>query len=650
MKYPKCFLIVIIFNILILAQIINAHPEWKAPGPNDKRSPCPALNSLANHGYLPRDGKNLSIFTLTSAVWQVYRLDILVAGFLSSNAVLMLGSNGKINLDDLFKHNVIEHDASLTRNDLYDGNIVPVNQTLINEFFSFNVSGKLTPESFAKAETLRTEKCFKYNPNCTATTINTQRTQLGESANFLSVFGDENLEIDLKIADPFFRYERLSELYIPKKKFITEIDLLDIQAIHLLPHSWLATNFPSFTFDKIINGVKVSGLVSSTLAELQAIALTLEYVPSFRTVDLFSDSQAVLDVYKSKFFLICPDFKNWCWIERYHIIDVIHCKNLRVNWIKVREHLGILGNKCTNALAKDATFSVWQLSHLISEKFLRAGSTAVSGNSKHFIHDVFWSVHRACWKIRSGSQVMPNSLCADINWSKFSMVWYTDSHMAAGFISVHTASLRTYFMKVLHCQLLVTVRKCLYNRCYPNVVCLFCGDIEVSDHVFCCSFDAASHAQLLDAHAFVWEACLGLSWSSSYILQLLHTCVSNVAIGLALCKGFVFNDWYHESVSVFGDSKVAMSKVVDFVREFCFVFRKDIWMIHARHQAFMDKSGLISHDGSILILISGLSTSFSTGVVRLLGIAEVFGVGFGFCTSCSFFSGIGDLVSIHIDV
>lgn len=33
--------------------------QYEAPGPNDSRSPCPALNTLANHGYLPRDGKNI---------------------------------------------------------------------------------------------------------------------------------------------------------------------------------------------------------------------------------------------------------------------------------------------------------------------------------------------------------------------------------------------------------------------------------------------------------------------------------------------------------------------------------------------------------------------------------------------------------------
>jgi len=38
----------------------NYRPEsgytFQAPGPSDSRGPCPGLNLLANHGYLPRNG------------------------------------------------------------------------------------------------------------------------------------------------------------------------------------------------------------------------------------------------------------------------------------------------------------------------------------------------------------------------------------------------------------------------------------------------------------------------------------------------------------------------------------------------------------------------------------------------------------------
>ncbi|KAI7540981.1 hypothetical protein KC331_g8853 [Hortaea werneckii] len=35
-------------------------PPYKAPGPNDSRGPCPGLNTLANHGLINRNGKNLN--------------------------------------------------------------------------------------------------------------------------------------------------------------------------------------------------------------------------------------------------------------------------------------------------------------------------------------------------------------------------------------------------------------------------------------------------------------------------------------------------------------------------------------------------------------------------------------------------------------
>jgi hypothetical protein len=38
------------------------------PLDSDIRSPCPGLNSLANHGYLPRDGKNIHATDIVTAM------------------------------------------------------------------------------------------------------------------------------------------------------------------------------------------------------------------------------------------------------------------------------------------------------------------------------------------------------------------------------------------------------------------------------------------------------------------------------------------------------------------------------------------------------------------------------------------------------
>ncbi|KAG9291348.1 hypothetical protein G9A89_003452 [Geosiphon pyriformis] len=208
----------------------------------------------------------------------------------------------------------------------------------------------------------------------------------------------------------------------------------------------------------------------------------------------------------------------------------------------------------------------------------------------------------------------------------------------------------TYFMKALYHRLPVAVHKRLYDRRYPSVVCLFCDDVETSDHVFSCPQDAVGHAYLLGTHVSAWEALSGLSRSFSCVLQALASCVSEVGIGVALCKSFVFDEWFCESVLVFKDSKEGTKRIVSFVHKFCLVFRDNIWLVHTRHRAFIEKHGLIPHDSSTPASVSGLSMVFSAGVVRLLGVAKAFGVGFGFRRFCPFFSGIGDLVSVHIGV
>ncbi|KAG9289664.1 hypothetical protein G9A89_014399 [Geosiphon pyriformis] len=369
-------------------------------------------------------------------------------------------------------------------------------------------------------------------------------------------------------------------------------------------------------------GVGVSGLVFSTMTELQAIALALECVPSSHSIDLFSDSQATLDACESEFLFIYPDFRNHCWIECCHITIIICRKNLDVNWVKIKGHSGVSDNKHANAFAKNAVLSAWRLPHLVSEHFLCADGTAVFGNSRHFVCDVFRSVNQARWKVGVGSRIVADSLHANINWFKSSLVWHTDSHLASSFTSMR----------------------------YSSVVCLFCGDVEISDYIFSCPQDATDHACLLDTYASAWETLSGLSRFSSCVLQVLASCISEIKIGVALCKGFVFDDWFHESVLVFKDSKEGAKKIVSFVCEFCLVFQDDIWLVCAKHQVFMERHNLIPHDGSIPMSIFGLSAVFSAGVIRLLGVAEAFGVSFGFHKLCLFFSGIKDAVSVHISV
>ncbi|KAG9296082.1 hypothetical protein G9A89_011934 [Geosiphon pyriformis] len=371
-------------------------------------------------------------------------------------------------------------------------------------------------------------------------------------------------------------------------------------------------------------GVEVSGLVSFTMVELQAIALAFECVPLSSSVYLFSDSQAALDA--CKFELECR-----------HIYNLIHNKNLNICWFKVKEHSGVVGNKHVDALAMTAAMSKHSFPLHVNAYYILAGGMAVFGNSRHFVHDIFHCVHHAQWEIGSGSRILVTSLHGDVNWHRFSFMWHPDMHMAAGSIGKCFASAYTYFMKALHYRLLVAVRKCLYSRFYPSILCLYCGKVKVSNYVFSCGSDTAICIQLLDTHAAIWGALSSLLQSSSRIMQLMLFCVSDTLLYSAFCKSFMFKLCFQEVVLVFKDSKIACQKM------------DEIWLVHVSYRALIEKHDLIPRDGSVPGLVHGLSSLFSAEVIKMLGITEAFGISFGFHASCLFFSGIRDSVLVIID-
>ncbi|KAG9296081.1 hypothetical protein G9A89_011933 [Geosiphon pyriformis] len=257
-------------------------------------------------------------------------------------------------------------------------------------------------------------------------------------------------------------------------------------------------------------GVKVSGLVSSTMVELQTIALAFECVPLFSSVHLFSDSQTALNACKSELSLVVPDFQNRCWLECQHIYNLIHNKNLNICWFKVKEHSGVVGNEHVDAFATAATMSEHSLSLRVNTCYILAGGVTVSGNSRHFVYDIFHCVHHAQWEIGSGFRVLVTSLHDDVNWHRFFFMWHSNMHMAAGSISKCFVSAHIYFMKALYHRLSVAVCKCLYSRSYPSILCLYCGKVKVSNHVFSCGSDTAICTQLLDTYAAIWGALSSL--------------------------------------------------------------------------------------------------------------------------------------------
>jgi len=97
--------------------------EYIKASESDSRSPCPALNALANHGILPRDGRNISAFQLMGAIREHYHVSLPMAFLLSFLGTFLCGRWFRVDLHDFARHNLIEHDASLTHRNAMPGDL-----------------------------------------------------------------------------------------------------------------------------------------------------------------------------------------------------------------------------------------------------------------------------------------------------------------------------------------------------------------------------------------------------------------------------------------------------------------------------------------------------------------------------------------------
>lgn len=84
------------------------YSDWRAPAPHDLRGPCPVLNSLANHGIIPRDGRNMSLALLLERLPAAINVS---AEFTTPLALAALETScdpRSFTLADLSKHNLME--------------------------------------------------------------------------------------------------------------------------------------------------------------------------------------------------------------------------------------------------------------------------------------------------------------------------------------------------------------------------------------------------------------------------------------------------------------------------------------------------------------------------------------------------------------
>ncbi|KAL0570571.1 hypothetical protein V5O48_011390 [Marasmius crinis-equi] len=187
----------------------SAYP-WKAPGPNDLRSPCPGLNTLANHGILPRDGRDVSVPMIIEAGFKTFHIQADIAIRAGKIGMLTSHEAQTLSLDDLKLHGTLEHDASLSREDFALGDNLHFNEEIFSTLENSNPgSDYYNITSAGQVQHARLADSIQRNPNVTNTDLQAALRGI-ESALYLSVMGDPILGVAPKrFVQVFFREERL---------------------------------------------------------------------------------------------------------------------------------------------------------------------------------------------------------------------------------------------------------------------------------------------------------------------------------------------------------------------------------------------------------------------------------------------------------
>lgn len=183
------------------------------------RAPCPALNTLANHGILPQDGKNISVVAMSRAMRDGYHLTWPLAIFLTIWGWVLIRRWGSLNLEDLAIHNGIEHNASLAHEDASEETSpsyapIGVNVEMLGELLKGSEDGKVfTAVDIARA---RVRREATYTQPGAIDAVH-QEIGRGEMAIALQLFGDGK-GIPLEDLRVWFQEERFPDSWTGKGK------------------------------------------------------------------------------------------------------------------------------------------------------------------------------------------------------------------------------------------------------------------------------------------------------------------------------------------------------------------------------------------------------------------------------------------------
>ncbi|KAK6207822.1 hypothetical protein QIS74_12903 [Colletotrichum tabaci] len=192
--------------------LVKEHFEWKAPGPDDLRAPCPVMNTLANHGFIPRNGRNITRDVFIEATNKAINLDRAFGGVTFDNGKKVNPNPNAtfFDLDMLHTHGIIEHDGSLSRKDSFFDPTNPFDAETFDNYLKYlGNDTTINTTSQANARARQALDMSVLNPEFEITQPEIP-VIVGENAMLLSIFGSplENPVARRDWIEFFFRNER----------------------------------------------------------------------------------------------------------------------------------------------------------------------------------------------------------------------------------------------------------------------------------------------------------------------------------------------------------------------------------------------------------------------------------------------------------
>ncbi|KAI0965914.1 Cloroperoxidase [Xylaria arbuscula] len=229
--------------LLFPAAALGACPRgtFTPEGPNDTRGVCPMLNALANHNFLPHNGRNINENQTINALQDALNLDRDFGAFLFNAGRI---SNPKPNsttfdLNHLDRHDLFEHDGSLSRQDAFFGQWSRFNQTVWDWTKQYYTGDILDVQMIANGRAQRHTRSNLTNPEYSLSALGYDFST-GENTAILAILGDKFTQTcPLVFVDYLFTKERLP-YEVGWKKQNTPISLNDC----IKTHEYAFPNFP----------------------------------------------------------------------------------------------------------------------------------------------------------------------------------------------------------------------------------------------------------------------------------------------------------------------------------------------------------------------------------------------------------------------